>query len=200
MKAILADLNGRLIGTLAAVKRNPVAVFRHLSSIPRNATTYYAKRQEFNAATTERYQDAALFIYLNRNCFNGLWRTDTQGKFNVPFGGDKSGATPSLEVLVASSEALKRASLMRADFRTTLKLAMRPDAFVYIDPPYFSDEERVFVEYGARQFCSADLTDLLDLLRELDATHTRFVFTYRDSRAIRKRCARWAAWIFGCDR
>jgi DNA adenine methylase len=190
-RAVLGDLNGSLISALSGIRDHPTEIFRRLAKIPRTPEEYYKIRRQFNDERSDPITNAAYFIYLNRNSFNGLWRTDSSGRYNVPYGGEKSGATPTLETLTLCGEALKGADLRHADFRATLKAAIRPDAFVYLDPPYFADQKRVFVEYGEKQFCNDDLLDLLQLLNQIDQAGAAFVFTYRDDRQIRRHCARW---------
>jgi DNA adenine methylase len=97
--AILGDLNGHLINALRAVQDQPKEVHRLLEAIPRDADSYYEVRSEFNELKPFGLHAAALFIYLNRNCFNGLWRTNQSGFFNVPYGGSEMGNNPPVGLL-----------------------------------------------------------------------------------------------------
>ena len=190
-RAFLSDLNGQLINSLRAVRADPDSVARQLQLLPRTADDYYRVRKNFNRAAGGPLTRAVQFIYLNRNCFNGLWRTDTEGHFNVPFGGDRTGRNPSTESFQACSKLLERASIKQCDFRVALQRASTPGSFVYLDPPYFASIERVFVEYGKRTFGLADLDDLISILPSLDRAGAHFVFSYRFDAAVMKRCNRW---------
>jgi DNA adenine methylase len=190
-KAFLSDLNGQLISSLRAVRGDPARVATRLERMPRTEEKYYRTREDFNRATANSFTRAVQFIYLNRNCFNGLWRTDTQGRFNVPFGGDKTGRNPSEEIFATCSKALQSASLKHCDFRLALDRAAAKGNFIYLDPPYFAAEERVFVEYGKRTFGAKDLDDLLNALPRLDRAGARFVLSYRFDKSVIKRCSRW---------
>jgi DNA adenine methylase len=95
-KAILADLNGELIETYAAIKRSPGHVGRALADLPFGREEYYQIRQDQNVTRLSPTQRAARFIYLNRFCFNGLYRTNAAGKFNVPFGAPRNATVPTV--------------------------------------------------------------------------------------------------------
>ena len=117
--ALLADINKELIGTLRAVRAHPTRVHQALSSIPKGREHYNEVRSTAPASLNQ-IKRAARFIYLNRYCFNGLYRTNSKGEFNVPYGGEKSGSIPSSEQLKSAAKLLKRATLLSTDFRVTL--------------------------------------------------------------------------------
>jgi hypothetical protein len=95
--AVLGDLNGHLVNAMRCVRDDPDTVHLHLTKIPRDEATYYSMRAKFNLLRPYGIRAAVLFIYLNRNCFNGLWRTNLAGDFNVPFGGDEMGGKGLLD-------------------------------------------------------------------------------------------------------
>ena len=90
---------------------------------------------------------AARFIYLNRYCFNGIYRTNLKGQFNVPYSGDGCGALPQNEVFQRCSRRLRGARFVSGDFEAVLSQAEKGD-LVYMDPPYAVRAQRVFREYG----------------------------------------------------
>jgi DNA adenine methylase len=177
--AILGDLNGHLVNAMRCVRDDPNAVHLHLMKIPRNEATYYSTRAKFNLLRPYGIRAAVLFIYLNRNCFNGLWRTNLAGNFNVPFGGDEMGGNPPLSLLKSCSAALRRSKLRHQDFRKTIDDA-GAKSFIYADPPYFTAEERTFVEYGKRSFGRDDLRDLLRALSRAADRGAHVALTYND--------------------
>ncbi len=188
-KAILGDLNEELIETFLTVRDYPARVHHALASIPQGPSHYYKLRSVDPTGLTQ-IKRAARFIYLNRFCFNGLYRTNLQGGFNVPYGGAKSGNIPSIEHMKACGQALKAARLMKADFRDTLALVRKGD-FVYLDPPYAVSNRRVFVEYGACLFTVDDLGVLGTHLREIDKCGAIFVASYADCSEAREAFAGW---------
>lgn len=176
--ASLADLNPHLINALEQVRDRPAEIYNLLQDCDRSREKYYEVRTQFNNYPSESLVNAARFIYLNRNCFNGLWRTNSSGKFNVPYGGLEMGGHPPLSLFQTCSIALQRATLQHQDFRETVRENSRKGAFIYADPPYFNSEERVFIEYGKESFGRRDLDDLIDGLREAAACGATVVLTY----------------------
>lgn len=96
---------------------------------------YYSKRELFNQRSSNELMQTALLIFLNRTCFNGLYRVNSKNGFNVPMGQYKNPKICDAENLKAVSEALKKVELWNTDFETIAKGINTP-AFFYIDPPY----------------------------------------------------------------
>jgi len=175
----LGDLNGHLVNTLRQVRDDPHTVYEKLNSIERNASSYYEVRKLFNTLPRYGIDAAASFLYLNRNCFNGLWRTNRSGAFNVPYGGSEMGSYPPLALFLKCSNLLKLAKIRHQDFRKTIKEATE-NSFIYVDPPYFVSQQRVFVEYGKKSFGKDDLSDLIYSLCEAERRGAQIAFTYYD--------------------
>ena len=119
---------------------------------------------------------AARFIYLNRYCFNGVYRTNRRGLFNVPRG-IKTGKLPSLEEFRECSRCLNRADVLAADFFTLALKAKRGD-FFYLDPPYPTTQRPTHGECGYGSFSSADLPRLIHALQIIDRKKASFVLSY----------------------
>ncbi|MBO9166787.1 Dam family site-specific DNA-(adenine-N6)-methyltransferase [Rhizobium sp. L245/93] len=181
--ALLADLNGHLINTMRYVRDKPSELHAMVSGLSRASDEYYRKREQFNTLKPHGLEAAVLFVYLNRNCFNGLWRTNSSGKFNVPHGGVEMGNTPPLELFLKCSATLQNAKLRHQDFRRTVSQA-GAGCFVYADPPYFTAHERTFVEYGKRSFGRKDLQDLIDGLEAAEMRGAEIALTYSDGMPI----------------
>lgn len=175
--ATLADLNGHLINAMNVVKSSPEDLYSELLKLNRHRDAFYKVREEFNQLDTAGLRAAVYFVYLNRNCFNGLWRTNSSGRFNVPYGGLKMTAYPPLELLKSCSKLLQNADLHQRDFRETLD-QVGQGCFVYADPPYFTAGERTFIEYGQKSFGREDLTDLLQCLLDAHARGAKVVLSY----------------------
>lgn len=144
--SILADLNSDLIETYLAIKANPQAVLKHLLVHKRlHSTNYYYQMRA--TSTRKLVTKAAKFIYLNRTCFNGIYRVNSEGKFNVPKGTKNSVVYPK-DDFQAISAVLHGAKLYAQDFEKTILMAKKGD-FVYSDPPYtVRHNNNNFVKYN----------------------------------------------------
>lgn len=175
--AILADLNSTLIQTYRTIRKSPDAVAESLYAIPRNSKTYYEVRRKLKSAGNS-IERAASFVYLNRNCFNGIFRTNLDGEFNVPFGADQ-GQYPRRCDFQTTAALLKNATLFAGDFSATLRQLRRND-FVYLDPPFAATGVRTFIEYGKRSFAADDLSRFSRHLDRIDRRGAFFLVSYAD--------------------
>jgi DNA adenine methylase len=186
--AILGDINGELIGALRAVRLDAPRVIECLRRLPRNEGCYYRIRR-VNPAQLCPFEAAARFLYLNSLCFNGLYRTNTAGGFNVPYCPPGHKTVPA-HLLIEASERLRRAALVHGDFEDTVSVATGGD-FVYLDPPYAVSRRRVFSEYGPTLFGARDLARLRKALRTLDRRGVKFVVSYADCSEARAAFKAW---------
>lgn len=178
--AILGDLNEELVETYEGIRADPGVIHEELSRFPTGKTSYYRIRKldPQGLTSTER---SARFIYLNRYCFNGLYRTNLNGDFNVPYGGGRTGSTPSLQQLREVQAVLQRAELVSGDFEAVLRKVRKGD-FVYMDPPYAVERRRVFREYAANPFGVEDLERFTAAVRDIDELGAKFLISYAYSR------------------
>lgn len=176
-KAILADLNQELIETYRAIKREPGAVARTLNHIPFGRQAYYEVREQ-QLKKSDHIRRAARFIYLNRFCFNGLYRTNSDGAFNVPFGAPRNATVPTRDHLKRCSNALSFARLYAGDFERIVTDNVSKGDFVYLDPPFFQTEGRVFRQYNSKPFMRQDLERLAKLLDHIDRVGATFLLSY----------------------
>jgi len=181
--AILSDMNQELILTYKEVQRDPQQVHNYLASYSVSKEKYYELRS-FEISLMSPAARAARFIYLNKLCFNGVYRTNKAGVFNVPMG-TKTGKMPTLEVLERFSEALKNVELFGGDFEETM-LNVRPGDLVYLDPPYSKPESRERGEYGAGSFHFSDIDRLVSTLDYFSEIGAFFILSYSDCDVIRK--------------
>lgn len=179
-RAILGDINEELINTYREVKKRPDEVIGCLSELNPSKTDYYRIRA-LDPSELSGPLRAARFIFLNRLCFNGLYRTNRQGEFNVPFGGYRCGPIPSAESLRATASFLKRAALVSGSFERTLERVQSGD-FVYLDPPYCIRARRVFNEYSHFSFGSEQLARLREHLDRINRMGVPFLVSYGLSR------------------
>ncbi len=179
-EAVISDTNKYLIETYNAIKRSAIGVHDVYSSLQPNKEEYYRVREAL-PGQIDSVTRAGYFIYLNRYCFNGLYRTNKNGKFNVPFGGTTgNGTLPSLEALRAARRILNNAKCLHDDFETILNQARRGD-FVFLDPPYFNPNARVFAEYGGNIFSKSDFDRLAVSIGQLHRKKILFMLTFSNT-------------------
>ncbi len=188
--AVLSDLNHELIGTLKQVQVSSDVIAECLKRMSPDETTYYKVRgiEPLSLSPNER---AARFIYLNTYCFNGLYRTNRYGKFNVPFG-SKARKTPfDSATLREAGRLLKSAMLESSDFESVVDQTRKGD-FLYVDPPYATGSKRIFNEYGKDIFCENDLSRLVRSLQRADQRGVHFVLSYANVPEIESVRSRWS--------
>ena len=143
--AVINDINKELIICYNIVKNNPSELVNNLSLIQKEyfslssedvKKSFFLKmRDKFNNGGLTNVECASLFIFLNRTCFNGLYRVNKSGKFNVPFGKYEKPTICDTSTIYADSELLKHVTILNGDFEETLRYASN-NSFFYFDPPY----------------------------------------------------------------
>ena len=162
-KAVLSDLNVRLMETYEAIRSFPYEIMGVLRGWPNDETTYYRVRDRFFVSKVSR---AAQFIYLNKTCWNGLYRVNRSDRFNVPFGYHGRQVFDKGHVLKVAT-ALKGATLKTGDFAVAVDNAQGGD-FIYFDPPYTTNSGKTaFRHYTANRFSWHDQERLADTATEL---------------------------------
>jgi DNA adenine methylase len=182
--AHLADLNQELVNAWLAVQLHREELRAALQHYAENDSKefYLSVRPLEPEGVVAR---AARFIYLNQTSWNGLWRVNKRGEFNVPWG-DRQFRGLSDARLLELAGALGRATIHFEDFRDALRRPERGD-FVYLDPPYLpiSDTSK-FHLYTERRFRKPDLTELASLCRQLSARGVLWVLSNRDTPLVRE--------------
>ena len=182
-RAILSDLNPELIATYRAIKKNwhevRTALKRHHGRHTPNY--YYRMRSKTIADPIER---AARFVYLNRTCWNGLYRVNKQGAFNVPVG-TKTSVCLSSDDFEHVHSLLRHARLISSDFEQVIAMAGSGD-FVFADPPYTTlHSNNGFVKYNEKLFAWADQVRLHSCLLRAQQRGATVVATNADHSSIR---------------
>ncbi|MFN2533368.1 MAG: DNA adenine methylase [Pyrinomonadaceae bacterium] len=176
-KALLADINSDLIIAYNTICEFPYDVHHAAARIPVSRDAYLAQRSAIVPGLS-RIDQAARFLYLNRYCFNGLYRTNKNGRFNVPFSPNGTGALPKWDDFSKAVENLQRAEIICSDFTRTIEEFVEKGDFVYLDPPYAVANRRIFKQYGPQSFGVDDLQKLSDSLYCIDAIGASFVLSY----------------------
>ncbi|HSK02469.1 MAG TPA: DNA adenine methylase [Kofleriaceae bacterium] len=188
-RAVLADSNADLIGLYRTVRKDAGAVIRELERhrAAHDQVHYYDTRARWNdpGASWSDVDRAAAFIYLNKTCFNGLWRVNRAGDFNVPIGRYADPPICVPEALRAAQAALARASLRCDDYQKVAGDAERGD-FLYFDPPYDPVTPTAsFTSYTAGAFGPDDQRALADTARALVARGCRVMLSNSDTPFVR---------------
>jgi DNA adenine methylase len=165
-RAVICDRNHGLIDAYLGVRDDVEKVIAHLSRMRHDSETYYRIRTRDPAKLTI-IQRSARIIYLNRTCYNGLYRVNRAGRFNVPFGKYKNPRIVDRENLRAVSQTLQRARISSGDFETLVEKA-EPGDVVYFDPPYYPVSNTAsFTAYDSLPFGSEEQERLARVMRQL---------------------------------
>jgi DNA adenine methylase len=188
-RALLCDVNPVLIGTYEVVRDDTEALIEQLEQLARehDQRAYYRVRERYNRARKlAPVERAAMFIYLNKTCFNGLHRVNSKGEFNVPMGRYAQPRILDAEALRAAGRELKRATLQCTGFESLLSSA-RPGDFIYFDPPYEPVSETAsFTSYAQSGFDRQDQLRLRDVFAALDRRGCKLMLSNSDVPFIRE--------------
>ncbi len=192
----IADINPELILCYQALKSSAPSVISHLQNLIENfpedsearSEVYYQVRESWNESvdkiehlSEEGYAlRAAQMIFLNKTCFNGLFRVNRSGHFNVPVGSYTTPSFPTSDALLSVQEALQNVNIHQASFEECEQW-VDENTFVYFDPPYrpLSDTSH-FVSYSKGQFNDEDQTRLAEFFRSLDEQGARLLLSNSD--------------------
>ena len=175
--AIIADSNPELINMYRQVADNVDEVIRYLKKYENTSEVFYEVRS-LEWETLPQAEAAARTIFLNRTCFNGLYRVNKQGKFNVPYGKYKNPKICDEDGLRAASAALQKAEILCGDYLLVLDHYAQPGDFVFLDPPYLPiSEYSDFKRYTKEQFYEEDHIELAKIIMRLHERGCHIVLT-----------------------
>ena len=182
-RASLSDQNPRLVATWRAVRDHVDPLIERLRQMPYEQDFYYAQRARDIDGEGE-LEIGAWFIYLNKTAFNGLYRVNSKGRHNVPFGRYSNPTICDEPALRAASAALQGVDIQREDFAAVAERAVAGD-FVYFDPPYVPlTASSNFTAYTADGFTSNDQVRLRDLALQLKGRGVRVLLSNSSSPAV----------------
>ena len=183
-RAVLADANPELVNCYTAVRDDVDGVIAELHGYRNNSALYYRVRRRDPAKMSPPAR-AARLIYLNRCGYNGLYRFNSSGQFNVPFGRYRRPLICDEPRLRAAAAALQKAKIVCGDFSSTLK-NVRAGDFAYLDPPYVPlSATSSFTSYAARDFGGADQERLAAVLRAFAARKVPALLSNSDCQTTR---------------
>jgi len=188
-KAVINDINPDLTTAYKTIKTSPKELIIELQSIQNeylqlseeNRKEYFLlKRERFNTKSLDTIENTALFIFLNRTCFNGLYRVNSKGLFNVPFGKYANPKICDEQTILADSELLQKVEILTGDFEATLKHAGENSLF-YFDPPYkpLSDTSS-FNSYAKEEFNDKEQIRLGNFCQRIDLLGHSFILSNSD--------------------
>lgn len=183
-KAVLSDLNKSLILTYKAIKEDWKKVKTNLDiHHQKHSKTYYYETRKLTKL--DKFENAAQFIYLNRTCFNGIYRVNSQGEFNVPIGTNNN-VTLEKDNFEEISNSLSNVELLDSDFETVINRAKNND-FLFVDPPYtVRHNNNGFISYNEKLFSWDDQKRLAKALKRAKDRGVKLILTNADNINIKK--------------
>lgn len=187
-RGVLSDLNGHLVRSFMFVRDRPELVAQYLRSHAANSSKehYYRVRETYNRNRRSlSATQAARFIYLNRTCFNGIFRVNQKSEFNVPYGRIERPILPTAAELERASLLLKKVELRTSRFEDSVQNAAEGD-FVYLDPPYPPlNGTAFFRHYTPGRFTAEDQERVARVAQELSARGCSVMMSNADTPFIR---------------
>ncbi|MEO7446207.1 MAG: Dam family site-specific DNA-(adenine-N6)-methyltransferase [Ferruginibacter sp.] len=185
-KAIINDVNTRLTKAYSIIKKEPGTLIKALQKVQENyyrldeaaRKEYFLEcRENFNSGVKDSLQNTVQLIFLNRTCFNGLYRVNRDNKFNVPFGRYNQPKICDEATIMADSKLLQRVTIMNGDYASTLG-KVKGKAFFYFDPPYKPlNKTSSFNAYDGSAFDDAAQLRLRDFCLELHENKTDWLLS-----------------------
>ncbi|MGM9775177.1 MAG: DNA adenine methylase [Candidatus Coprenecus sp.] len=192
-RAVINDINAELICTYRVIQNSVERLIDEIGQLqeqylPLNADArkefFMTQRERFNEAEKTEVETAALFIFLNRTCFNGLYRVNSKGKFNVPHGRYSNPKICDAETLMADAALLQRVEILCGDFAQTGRYAGE-NVIYYFDPPYRPlTDTSAFTSYSKNGFDDAEQMRLRDFCDKIAANKSLFVASNSDPQNI----------------
>lgn len=190
-KAVINDINEDLINTYKTIALNPMELISVLSVLQseyhalegkedEKKQYYYDKRNLFNNRKNSHTEHSALFIFLNRTCFNGLYRVNRKNEYNVPMGSYKKPTICDKENILAVSKTLQKVEILCGDFEKTLSYTDNKTIF-YFDPPYKPlSETSSFNSYAKDNFNDDEQIRLRNFCSKLDLLNHSWILSNSD--------------------
>lgn len=170
----LSDTNEELINAYKVLKSNPIELFELLKKQKNTEKEYYKIRSSICTSNLER---AARFLFLNKTSFNGIYRVNKNGEYNVPFGHRKLKNLYDFEQLEKTSQSLKKCFFSVMDFKKVVLKASKND-FIFFDPPYtVAHENNGFIQYNQSLFSWDNQIELSKLLLKVKEKEANFILT-----------------------
>lgn len=186
-RARLNDINGELADTYRAVRDDPASLISKLKShAKKHSEEYFYKQRAIRIENASQTLIAARMIYLNRTCFNGLYRVNKSGEFNVPFGKYVNPKICDAENLAACADALTKTMITSFDFQQVVERDGYGEGdFIYFDPPYLPRVGTEFTNYASTGFGLAEHVRLRDVALALKKRGAKVMISNSGADAVR---------------
>ena len=193
-QAVVGDMNSQLINAYQQIRDRPADVIDYIQKFdaePCTSEIFCNRREQFNNKIREDKLDvesAALMIWVNKHCFNGLYRVNSLGVFNVPWNSKRTGPSVSLENLKAVSDYLGKNKIIvrNSDFEVTCRDIKKGD-FVYFDSPYMPVSQTAnFTSYQSKGFTEADHKRLAEFVKKLDKLGVKVMLSNNNVPAVKE--------------
>lgn len=190
-KAVINDVNQDLIDTYQTIASRPKELISILEILQNEfhglegqdeakKEYFYQKRAQYNKRKEDKSGQSALFIFLNRTCFNGLYRVNRKNEYNVPMGSYKRPTICDKDNILAVSQALQKVEILCGDFEDTLPFADNK-TFFYLDPPYKPlSETSSFNSYAKDEFNDQEQIRLRDFCNKIDILEHNWILSNSD--------------------
>lgn len=194
-EAVINDINEDLVNAYKTIKNNVSELIKILTEYEKEyllleygskerKSFYYSKRTLFNTRTSDITEQTALFIFLNRTCFNGLYRVNRKNGFNVPQGSYKNPKICHTNNLKKVAELLQKVEILNGDFEETLQYGGE-DSFFYFDPPYKPlSNTSSFNSYAKDEFGDSEQVRLKNYCDKLDELGSKWMLSNSDVKGI----------------
>ncbi len=184
-KIVLSDINKELINAFVIVRDKVDALIEALKKHKeQHSKEYYYKIRDLDPNTLTDVEKAGRFIYLNKTCFNGLYRVNSKGKFNVPIGSYKNPGILKEDVLREANKLLQGVDIKVMSFEKVIEFATK-GAFIYFDPPYYPLKTSSFTSYTKDVFLEEEQKKLAELFKKLDKLGCKLMLSNSDHPFIR---------------
>jgi DNA adenine methylase len=182
---LISDINKDLIDTYKAVRDDVDLLLKYLQDYKEKNSEdfYYSIRDDFNEHKVTSVKRAAVFVYLNRTCFNGLYRVNSKNRFNVPYG--KNSLNFDEAVFKKASKLLKGVIIQHNDYRKIEKKIIADD-FVYLDPCYDPIKKTSFTSYTPDKFKEENRDSLYEFIVDINKKGAKFLLSNNDIPDIKK--------------
>ncbi len=187
--AVICDINKDLMTTYLVIKNQPEKLIAFLQKIQNSYLSlddekrkefYLEKRNWFNKKECDEIENSAIFVFLNRTCFNGLYRVNRKGEFNVPFGRYANPKICDEATIWVDSNLLQKVTILNGDFSETLRFADK-NSFFYFDPPYKPlSETSSFNAYAKEAFNDSEQIRLSEFCKEIEKRGAKFILSNSD--------------------
>ena len=202
-EVLINDINAELINTYFQIKNNCGNLIQKLfeiqnryknQTLEENKILFYENRARFNElklrtdeTESENLEKASLFIFLNKTCFNGLYRVNKKGEFNVPFNNAKNPLICDEENLKECSELLQNVKMNVGDY-SNCKNFIDSETFIYLDPPYRPlTETSAFTSYSENHFSDNEQIELGNFITEISAKGAKVLASNSDPKNVKNK-------------